>query len=67
MISIVIQEHEEVCGNCKHYKQHLVKCEYPGGKGWYLQPTNCGHCVHPRMKKRRPGELACVHYEEGDG
>ena len=54
-----IGDDEMVCANCGHYCQHYteiaIRC---------FRPTNCGHCVYPRMKDRRPGHPACEHWEE---
>lgn len=59
-----IEAHEVVCGNCKHYEVHYIKAGQR--KGWSMvTPTNCGHCMYPRHKHRRPGEPGCEHFEEG--
>lgn len=47
-----------ICENCEHFRQHYVK----RGKGYTR--VNCGHCVHPRIKKRLPNTTACDHYRE---
>lgn len=55
-----IDEHEEVCANCKHYIQHWVKSTRLND----LSPCNAGHCLYPRMKARKPGQT-CEHFEFG--
>lgn len=46
-----IDEREEVCANCKHFIQHYVIVSDMG-----TMPCNAGHCIHPRIKVRRPGQ-----------
>lgn len=41
------------CKTCKHLRQHYVRRSR--GYAW----TNCGHCVYPRLKLRRPDTTAC--------
>ncbi len=48
---------ERVCCTCAHYYQHYRK----GKKGYF--EVNCGHCVFPRLKGRRPDQ-SCEHWEE---
>jgi len=55
----VLNENEAVCANCKRYHQHYGIFEGDNGK---VAPINCGHCVYPRMKERKPGTAACEHY-----
>ena len=58
-MTIMIHESEAVCGNCKHFRQHYTLWpEYH--EGYY--PLNCGHCVKPRVKQRRPGNEGCVYW-----
>lgn len=58
----LIEEREEVCGNCKHYIEHYIKKD--DRPGWSMvTPVNCGHCTYPRMKARTPGNPKCVHFE----
>lgn len=54
----IITDSEPVCTNCSHYYQHyvLMAC------GYYA-PCNCGHCGYPRVKKRKPGQDGCEHFE----
>ncbi len=42
---------EECCGNCKHFRQHYIR-SYRG----CCSPIKYGHCVHPKLKKRRAEE-----------
>ena len=39
------------CGNCKYFRKHYVRLY----KGTY-RSLDYGHCVHPRLKKRRAEE-----------
>ena len=55
----VLNENEAVCANCERYHQHYGL--RPGSKR-YVEPINCGHCVYPRIKDRKPGTAACEHY-----
>ena len=48
-----IDETEEVCANCAHYRQHYRKERHPHGMEGFV-PVNAGHCVEPRVKDRRP-------------
>ena len=41
----------ERCGTCKYFRKHYIR----SSKGHYSS-TNYGHCVHPRLKKRRAEE-----------
>ena len=45
MKGYTIQE-AKICGNCAHFRLHY---------DFYL-PLRCGHCVHPRRKRRRSEE-----------
>lgn len=47
---------EERCGTCKYFRKHYTR----SSKGRYCA-TGYGHCVHPRLKKRR-AEEHCPHY-----
>jgi len=42
---------EESCGNCKYFRKHYIRSY----KGHYM-PLGYGHCVYPRLKKRRAEE-----------
>lgn len=55
-----IQEHEEVCANCKHFYQHYVYSRLCRNG---FTASNFGHCVYPRSKNRRPGSDACDKFE----
>lgn len=39
-----------VCRNCRHFRQHYIQL------GRRYVTTNCGHCVYPRLKSRRPDD-----------
>ena len=41
---------DETCEKCKHFVQHYAK----KGKSGFM-PIYEGHCMHPRLKSRRPG------------
>ena len=51
---------EERCGNCKYFRKHYLR----SGRGRYFA-TGYGHCVHPRLKKRR-SEERCQYWEAVD-
>lgn len=51
---------EERCGNCKYFRKHYTRF----GKGRY-SPLGYGHCVHPRLKKRR-AEEHCPYWTAAD-
>ncbi len=46
----------ERCGSCKYFRKHYIRL-YQG----HYSATNYGHCVHPRLKKRR-AEEHCPHW-----
>lgn len=47
---------EEQCGNCKYFRRHYIRMS----RGCY-RSLRYGHCVHPRLKKRREEEH-CPHW-----
>lgn len=47
-----IHELEDVCANCKYFRQHYVKEQF----GYSFTACNAGHCVYPRIKDRSPGD-----------
>ena len=48
---------EPTCADCAHFRQHYIHFD---ANRYSAVP--CGHCVHPRLKHRRPDTLACVHF-----
>ena len=56
MIKINITDKEATCANCKHYVQHYVQ-HCMSIDSAYMMPCNCGHCVYPRVKSRKPGDV----------
>lgn len=50
---------EPTCGTCIHFRQHYILFDLDR---YNLIP--CGHCVHPRLKHRKPDTPACVHYQQ---
>ena len=56
-----ILETEKVCATCKYYHPHYAPDELRH-RGWVM--LNCGHCVNPRLKPRKPGNEACNYWEE---
>ena len=46
-----------LCGGCKYFRQHYVKLPSE-----YYVRIEYGHCVYPRLKKRREDET-CPHWE----
>ena len=49
-----IPEDREVCANCTHFQQHYIFADF--GYGERFMTVNFGHCVHPRLKSRKPGD-----------
>ena len=47
---------ENICQNCIYFRQHYVLDSQSAMK------AECGHCVFPRIKRRRPGQVACAHF-----
>ena len=43
-----------LCANCRHFRQHYIRM----GPKRYVE-ANCGHCVHPKLKERKPKAPAC--------
>lgn len=41
---------ESICQNCRHFHQHYIY-----SYGQYVG-CNCGHCVMPRTKPRKPNQ-----------
>lgn len=48
----------QMCRDCTHYVQHFVLY-----RGNYITAW-CGHCIHPRLKHRRPDHKACRYYQK---
>ena len=48
----------KTCENCKHFVQHYFELNKK------YSTVHCGHCIHPRVKNRKPDEKACEHYKE---
>ena len=46
----------ETCGDCKYFRRHYIRREDDN----YF-PLCYGHCVYPRLKKRRIEEY-CIHW-----
>ena len=46
----------EACGDCKYFRRHYIRKDDDD----YL-PLHYGHCVYPRLKKRR-AEEHCTHW-----
>ncbi|MBP8856160.1 MAG: hypothetical protein KBG54_06620 [Oscillospiraceae bacterium] len=49
---------EEICKNCRFYRQHYIKL------GRQYREIHYGHCVHPRLKKREALQKACAQYQQ---
>ena len=49
---------EKICQTCVHFLQHFAK-----RKSSYV-PVDCGHCIYPRVKPRKPETLGCKYYKE---
>ena len=50
----------QTCQNCKHFHQHY------GLDGERIFRLQCGHCVLPRMKNKKPEQKACAEFEQGE-
>lgn len=48
--NVWVEDHEPVCGNCKHFYQHYIR----NNIGFF--EAFSGHCVYPRNKFRRPND-----------
>lgn len=46
----------KICKNCKYFHQHFIKLQN------VFEWVNCGHCVEPRIKERKPNTYACKHF-----
>ena len=44
------------CKTCEHFYQHYSVDDQS------YTVTNCGHCVFPRLKHRKPDQKCCEHY-----
>ena len=53
-------ENPKNCQECMHYRRHYVKI----GREFY--EIHDGHCVYPRMKRRRAEDDACLLFELQD-
>ena len=51
---------EKICKNCAHYRRHYILHKDRA------IAVNCGHCIAVRLKKRKPDNIACEHYEVCD-
>lgn len=60
----MIYLNENICTNCAHYYQHYTRMQdihyWETIHGF--TPVNCGHCVYPRIKLRRPDDT-CQNFE----
>ena len=54
-----ILDTEDICANCKYYCQHFLLHHEFRNPYW----VNCGHCIFPRSKHRKPTCKACNHFE----
>ena len=48
------------CKNCQYFYPHYVLGEQK--IGW----VNCGHCVFPKLRHKRPDTPACPHFVQGE-
>ena len=51
---------QKTCRDCVHYRRHYIKM----GRGF--REIHDGHCVYPRMKRRRAEDDACPHFKPRD-
>ena len=54
------EKKQEICKNCAHYRRHYILHKDRA------TAVNCGHCIAVRLKKRKPDDIACEHYEYCD-
>lgn len=47
-----------ICKNCVRFRQHYILSEQR------CDVTNCGHCVYPRLKHRKPNDKACDNFQD---
>ena len=47
---------KKVCADCAHFRQHYLLSSD------CVKTVNCGHCVHPGLKHRKPQIPACEYY-----
>lgn len=50
-----------ICRNCRFYMAHYVYLPRERRLNPYVM-TECGHCMEPRIKPRRPGD-SCQRFE----
>lgn len=48
---------ENICKNCRYFRQHYVKFGRRYDEIYY------GHCVYPRLKKRECAAKACEYFK----
>lgn len=51
----------KACGTCKYFRMHYVR----HARGRYCA-LGYGHCTHPRLKRRKAQDQACVHFHPAD-
>ena len=44
------------CKDCIHFRQHYILDNQS------CTAVNCGHCIHPQVKHRKPDTPACTHF-----
>lgn len=49
---------DSICKDCKYFRQHYIKFR----KNY--EEVFCGHCVHPRLKDRKPNTPSCARFQE---
>jgi len=47
---------KSTCSSCKYFIQHYTLLN------GHLNEVDCGHCIKPRVKTRKPETAACGHY-----
>lgn len=47
---------DRTCQDCRHFRRHYIK------RGNRYQPIGDGHCVYPRLKRRKDTTPACGHF-----
>ena len=52
---------KKTCKDCEHFWQHYIFDQ----NRYYA--ANCGHCVYPGLKDRRPDAKICTHFQQAAG
>lgn len=50
---------EKICKDCLHFRLHYVKFLADD-----YSPTNCGHCIEKRIKRKQATQKACKYWQQ---